>query len=95
MSRKKRNKPKTVVPKKTVPEFMTAKIREIQSKFTVPMRVTIIARYPADPDAEVVFSDDTIDHVIAVLQRRRDAVVASQAGEAPPPTVAADQEQAA
>lgn len=66
-------------PKPTVEEFFQKKMREIQALFPgIHMRVTIIARYPPDPDAEIVFSDDQMDHVIAVMQRRRDEVVASQ-----------------
>lgn len=66
-------------PKPTTEEFFQKKIREIQALFPgIHMRVTIIARYPPDPDAEIVFSDDDFDNVIKVMQRRRDGVVASQ-----------------
>jgi hypothetical protein len=65
--------------KPNLEQFMRAKIDGIRKAFTVPMRITVIARNPADPNAEVVFSDDSIDGLIATLQRRRDEVVASQA----------------
>lgn len=75
--RKKKQKP-------TLKAAMAQKVREIQSMFTVPMRVTIIARHATDPDAEIVFGSDQIDEVIQTLQRRRDAFVAALA--AAPPT---------
>lgn len=73
----KRTKPKK---KPTIEQFMRAQITRI--KAAVPgMKVTIVARFPMDPDAEIVFSDDNVDGVIHTLQRRRDEVVASQQGK--------------
>lgn len=68
--------------KPTVEQFMRAEVTRVKTRFP-GMNVTIVARYPPDPDAEIVFSDDNIDGLIHTLQRRRDAVVASQASAEP------------
>jgi len=67
--------------KPNLQQFMQAKAAGIRKAFTVPMRITIIARNPADANGEVIFSDDDIDSLIALMQRRRDAVKASQLEE--------------
>lgn len=64
--------------KPSIQQFMTAKIASIKKAFRIPMRVTIIVRDPAEPEAEIVFSDDDFDAVIQTMQRRRDAVLVSQ-----------------
>lgn len=64
--------------KPSIENFMYEKIRSIRSGFDIPMRVTIIVREPANPELEVMFTDDDIDGLIEVMQRRRDAILASQ-----------------
>lgn len=74
------NKHTKLKKKPTIEQFMRAQITRI--KAAVPgMKVTILARFPMDPDAEIVFTDDNMDGVIHTLQRRRDQVVASQQGK--------------
>lgn len=76
---KKHRKRTAPQPKPTIEEFFRNKGQEILDLFPgASMRVTIIARQPQDPDAEIVFSNDSPDHVIATMERRRDAVIASQ-----------------
>lgn len=58
--------------------YMQRIIRKIKAAFLAPMRVTLIIRHPVDDEAEMVFSDDDFDAVIAMMQRRRDGVVESQ-----------------
>lgn len=81
-------------PKPTIEEFFRNKVQEILDLFPgAPMRVTIIARQPQDPDAEIVFSNDRPDDVIAVMQRRRDAVIASEEEAKSAPSVDPRQQQ--
>ena len=68
--------------KPTLEQFFRRQIKQIRKAFLVPMRVTIICRHATEAEAEIVFTDDNMDALIATLQRRRDAVVASQRAEA-------------
>lgn len=65
--------------KPTLQEFLTAKLVEIRSIFIRPHAITIVARDRANPESEVVITDDDMDGRIAALIRRRDGVVATQA----------------
>lgn len=80
MTRKTRNRlMKDRAPQKLpLGDFMAKKIEEIRKAFLGPMKITLIVRHPFDEEAEMVFSDDNFDALIEMMQRRRDAVVASQ-----------------
>lgn len=83
MIRKTQNRlKKDQAPKLGLGDYMQLKIREVKKAFLAPMKVTLIVRHPTDDDAELVFSDDDFDAVIAMMQRRRDAVVAAQKPQA-------------
>lgn len=72
MSRKPKKKPTSLE------AAIRKEIANIKRLFLIPMRVTIVARDPNNPEAEIVFSDDDMDGLIATLIRRRDGVVDSQ-----------------
>ena len=64
--------------KPNIQQFMAAKVAAIRKACTIPMRITIIVRNPAHTELEAIVSDDNFDQLIECMQRRRDAVVASQ-----------------
>lgn len=67
---------------KTLEQFFADKVNlvrhQIRKAFTVPMQVTIIVRHPTNTEAELVFGDDDPNEVIALLERRRTGLKASQ-----------------
>lgn len=48
-------------------------LESMSQHWTVPVKLTLIVRQPGFPERDFLVSDDEMDEIIALVQRRRDA----------------------
>lgn len=58
---------------------------QILTNFKDGAKITVLVRYPEKPNADFCLTDDDLDEVIAMVQRRKDGTPSPQPREAASP----------
>lgn len=56
-----------------VQSFVADRMDEITAQFKPAVKITVAVRIPGNDDADFLMTNDTIDDVVALLQRRKAA----------------------